>query len=137
MVFTSDFTVPTEGHGTYDISQTIESAVRSSNVGDGLCNIFIHHTSASLILCENADPSVRSDLEAWFSRLVKEGDPLYTHTSEGLDDMPAHIRSTLTPATLTIPIRNNQLALGTWQGIYLWEHRRRAHRRKVSVTVLG
>ncbi len=137
MVFTSDFAVSTDGHGTYDISDAIEAAVAKSDVADGLCNLFIHHTSASLILCENADPSVRTDLEAWFSRLVKEGDPLYTHTQEGLDDMPAHIRSILTPATLTIPVRNNRLALGTWQGIYLWEHRRRAHRRQVSVTVLG
>jgi secondary thiamine-phosphate synthase enzyme len=137
MVFTSDFTVPTDGHGTYDISDRVEAAVRTSAVTDGICNLFIHHTSASLILCENADPSVRSDLEAWFSRLVKEGDSIFTHTQEGLDDMPAHIRSILTPATLTIPIRNNQLALGTWQSIYLWEHRRRAHRRKVSVTVIG
>ena len=137
MVFTSDFPVPTSGHGTYDISDAVESAVRNSGVTTGICNVFIRHTSASLILCENADPSVRSDLEAWFSRLIKEGDPIYTHTSEGSDDMPAHIRSILTPPSLTIPVRSNELALGTWQGIYLWEHRRSSHRRQVSVTVLG
>lgn len=137
MVFTVDFTVPTDGYGHYDISQTVDQAVSNSYIVNGICNVFVHHTSASLILCENADPAVRTDLEAWFRRLVKEGDPLYTHTSEGLDDMPAHIRSTLTPVTLTIPVRGGQLATGTWQGIYLWEHRRRAHRRKISVTVVG
>lgn len=137
MVFTSDFSLATTGHGTYDISAEVGSAVRNSGITTGLCNVFTHHTSASLIICENADPAVREDLEAWFKRLVKEGDPIYTHTSEGLDDMPAHIRSTLTPVSLTIPVRHGQLALGTWQGIYLWEHRTRAHSRKVSVSVVG
>jgi secondary thiamine-phosphate synthase enzyme len=137
MVFTSDFDVSTHGRGHYDISREIAQAVRQSGITTGLCNIFVHHTSASLILCENADPAVRDDLSAWFDRLVKEGDALYTHTSEGLDDMPAHIRATLTPVTLAIPVRKGELAVGTWQGIYLWEHRRRAHERHVSVTVLG
>jgi secondary thiamine-phosphate synthase enzyme len=137
MIFTADFSVSTDGYGHYDISRETEDAVRRSGIRTGLCNLFVHHTSASLILCENADPAVRRDLEAWFRRLVREGDPLYTHTSEGLDDMPAHIRSTITPVTLTIPVRDGVLAVGTWQGIYLWEHRKRPHRRRVSITVTG
>ena len=136
MTYATDFTIRTSGTGTIDISDQVASIVARSGVDDGLCNVFIHHTSASLILCENADPSVRRDLEAWMGRLVKERDPLYTHTAEGPDDMPAHIRSILTPPSLTIPVRNGRLALGTWQGIYLWEHRHRPHGRKISVTVL-
>ncbi|WP_306341488.1 secondary thiamine-phosphate synthase enzyme YjbQ [Solemya elarraichensis gill symbiont] len=102
-----------------------------------MCHLFIYHTSASLMLCENADPDVRSDLERFFSRLVPDGDPLFEHIDEGVDDMPAHIRSILTKMDLTMPVTNGSLDLGTWPGIYLWEHRHRGHQRKLSVTVMG
>jgi secondary thiamine-phosphate synthase enzyme len=103
----------------------------------GLCHVFVHHTSASLILCENADPTVRRDLEAFLARLVPDGDPLFEHTDEGMDDMPAHIRAILTKMDLSIPVTGGRCALGTWQGIYLYEHRTHAHRRRVTVTVQG
>lgn len=99
--------------------------------------MFLRHTSASLILCENADPTVRSDLEAFMSRLSPDGDPIYQHTQEGADDMPAHVRTVLTQSSLTLPIQSGQCGLGTWQGIYLWEHRHHPHRREVMVTVNG
>ena len=104
---------------------------------DGLCHLFVHHTSASLIIQENADPDVRRDLEAYFARLVPDGDPLFLHTEEGPDDMSAHIRSVLTATQLTIPVTRGRLDLGTWQGVYLWEHRTAPHQRRVTVTVLG
>ena len=132
-----DFTLRTSGREIRDITAEVAPVVAAAGVRDGLCNVFVHHTSASLILCENADPSVRRDLERWLSRLVRDGDPLYTHTSEGMDDMPAHIRSVLTSSSISIPVRSGRLALGTWQGIYLWEHRSGSHRRQVSVTVIG
>ena len=100
---------------------------------EGLCTLFLRHTSASLLIQENADPSARRDLEAWLDRLVPEGDPLFTHTAEGADDMPAHVKAALTASSLSIPIVDGELALGTWQGIYLWEHRRRPHRREIVV----
>ncbi len=103
----------------------------------GLANVFLHHTSASLILCENADPSVQRDLEAFFSRLVEDGDPVFSHRSEGDDDMSGHVRSILTTNSLSVPVRQGRLALGTWQGLYLYEHRYRPHRRQVTVTVMG
>ena len=106
-------------------------------MANGLCNVFLHHTSASLILCENADPDVRRDLESFMSRLVKDGDSLYVHDAEGPDDMPAHVRTVLTQNSINVPVREGQLALGTWQGLYLWEHRHAPHRRRVSVTVIG
>lgn len=137
MAHTDEISVATRGKRTLDITAEVEAAVRSAGCENGLCNVFIHHTSASLILCENADPSVRDDLENWMSRLVREGDPLYTHVFEGKDDMPAHIRSVLTASSVSIPVRGGQLALGTWQGLYLWEHRDRSHRRTISVTVVG
>ncbi len=102
-----------------------------------MCHIFIHHTSASLVLCENADPAVRTDLESFMAKLIPDGDPMFDHTMEGPDDMPAHIRSILSKMDLTIPVNNGRSALGTWQGIYLWEHRVRAHNRLVTVTVMG
>ena len=125
------------GRGTYDITEQVAAVVKRSGVDKGLCQVFIHHTSASLILCENADPLVRRDLEAFMKRVVPDGDPLYDHTSEGPDDMPAHIRAILTKMDLTLPITGGRLALGTWQGVYLWEHRTHPHRRKVSVTIQG
>ena len=130
-------TVATSGRGTFDVTAEVAKVVRAAEVQSGLCNVFIHHTSASLILCENADPTVRSDLERFARRLVPDGDALFEHTDEGPDDMPAHVRSILTQTSLTLPVAGGRLALGTWQGVYLWEHRLRAHRRQVTVSVLG
>lgn len=135
MTHRQTLTVATEGRGTYDITDRVNQAVRSADAGDGLCTVFIHHTSASLIICENADVSVRRDLDAFFARLVPDGDPLFTHIAEGDDDMPAHLRSILTQSSLGIPVKRGRLDLGTWQGLYLWEHRTSAHRRRVTVTV--
>ncbi len=123
------------GPGLHEITEQIRRAVRESGVQEGLCTLFIQHTSASLVIQENADPSARRDLEAWLNRLVPEGDPLYTHTSEGPDDMPSHVKAALTATSLSIPILDGDLGLGTWQGIYLWEHRRHASSRKVLVHV--
>jgi len=130
-------TVPTKGRGTTLITAEVERVVRAAEVGDGLCNVFLHHTSASLILCENADPTVRSDLERFARRLVPDGDPLFQHTDEGPDDMPAHVRTILTQSSLCLPVAGGRLALGTWQGVYLWEHRLSPHRRQVTVSVIG
>ena len=130
-------TLPNSGRGTYDITADVQSEVAKSGIGYGLAHIFIHHTSASLIICENADPSVRTDLEAYMSRAVPDGDPLFKHTQEGPDDMSAHVRSILTQTALTIPVTDAALTLGTWQGIYLWEHRHGSHTRTVTVTVQG
>ena len=129
--------IETRGRGTTDITAEVNEVVRASEVGAGLCNLFIHHTSASLIVCENADPSVRSDLERFARRLVPDGDPLFEHDAEGPDDMPAHVRSILTQSSLSVPVADGRLALGTWQGLYLWEHRLSAHRRRVTVSVMG
>lgn len=133
----STIQVRTKGRGSYDITREVQDAVRESGVRRGLCHVFIHHTSASLMLCENADPSVRSDLEAFMSRLVPDGDPMFRHTAEGPDDMPAHVRSVLTQTGLDVPVDDGRLALGTWQGIYLWEHRRAGHTRRLTLTVHG
>ena len=137
MIAQSEIRVDTRGRGTYELSRDVQSAVRESGIKAGLCHVFICHTSASLMLCENADPSVMRDLEAFMSRQVPDGDPMFTHTAEGPDDMPAHVRSILTQSDLNIPIRDGRCALGTWQGIYLWEHRRAPHSRRVIVTVQG
>lgn len=131
------FTVATPGRGTTDITAQVQQVVRQAEVQQGQCTVFVHHTSASLIICENADPAVRRDLEAFAARLVPDGDPLFEHIDEGPDDMPAHVRSILTQSSLTIPIDRGRADLGTWQGLYLWEHRHAAHRRRVTVTVLG
>ena len=111
------------GRGLHEITDQIADLVSSSDVREGLCTVFVQHTSASLTIQENADPSARSDLEHWLERLVPENDPLYTHTAEGPDDMPSHIKAALTTTSLGIPVVDGHLALGTWQGIYLWEHR--------------
>jgi secondary thiamine-phosphate synthase enzyme len=129
--------VATSGRGTFDITDDLGRVVRASEVDSGVCHVFIHHTSASLIVCENADPTVRSDLERFAGRLVPDGDPLYQHTAEGPDDMPAHVRSVLTQTSLTLPVARGRVALGTWQGVYVWEHRLRSHRRQVTVSVIG
>jgi secondary thiamine-phosphate synthase enzyme len=130
-----ELTISTPGQGLHEITTHIARLVAESGVTDGLCTVFIRHTSASLTIQENADPSARRDLEAWFGRLVPESDPLYTHDSEGPDDMPAHIKAVLTQTSLSIPILEGRLALGTWQGIYLWEHRRGTHQRRLVVHV--
>lgn len=130
-------TIKTRGRGTYEITREVEQAIAQSGIHTGLCHVFTHHTSASLILCENADPSVRRDLETFLARLVPDGDPAYEHNDEGEDDMPAHIRSILTNMDLTLPVTEGRSALGIWQGIYLWEHRTHPHHRKITVTVQG
>ena len=132
-----EIAVTTRGKGLHEITREIASAVGRSGVGEGLCTVFIRHTSASLTIQENADPSARRDLEDWIERHVPEGDPRFTHTAEGPDDMPSHIRSALTDVSLSIPVLGGRLALGTWQGIYVWEHRRSPHTRRVAVHVGG
>lgn len=129
--------VPAEGRGTYDITREVAAKVGESGVATGLAHVFIHHTSASLILCENADPAVRSDLETFMARTVPDGDPMFRHDQEGPDDMPAHVRSILTDSSLMIPITGGRLALGTWQGIYVYEHRHASHRRSITITIQG
>jgi secondary thiamine-phosphate synthase enzyme len=124
-----------DGQGLHEITDAVADAVREADVDEGLCTVFIRHTSASLTIQENADPAVCRDLEAWLDRLVPEHDPIYTHTAEGPDDMPAHIKAALTAASLSIPVVGGRLALGTWQGIYLWEHRRHRGMRDVLVHV--
>jgi len=137
MIAQQRLTVATRGRGTYDMTREVVQAVRESGISTGLCHIFVHHTSASLILCENADSTVRRDLEAFMSRLVPDGDPLFDHTQEGPDDMPAHVRSILTKMDLTVPVSGGRCGLGTWQGIYLYEHRTHPHHRQVTLTVSG
>jgi secondary thiamine-phosphate synthase enzyme len=121
------------GQGLHEVTDRIEAAVRESGIQEGLCTLFVQHTSASLLIQENADPAVRRDLEHWFNRLAPENDPLYTHQSEGPDDMPGHIKSALTATQLSIPVSGGRLALGTWQGIYLWEHRHKRGARQIVV----
>lgn len=125
------------GQGLYDITHKVSDCVQSSGVIEGLVTLFIRHTSASLLIQENADPSVQRDLEAWLNRLVPEDEGLYTHTLEGPDDMPAHIKSALTACSLSLPLNDGSLMLGTWQGIYLWEHRHHRGDREVVVSVLS
>jgi secondary thiamine-phosphate synthase enzyme len=137
MVVQETLSVRTPGRGTHDLTREIMRVVSACGVRQGLCNIFVLHTSASLLLCENADPLVRRDLEAFMSRLVPDGDPVFRHMVEGPDDMPAHVRSVLTQSSLTIPVKNGMCMLGTWQGIYLWEHRLKPHHRQITVTVYG
>ncbi len=137
MIKQTTIVIETRGRGTWDITREVAERVAKAGVETGLCHVFVHHTSASLMLCENADPSVRRDLEAFMARLAPDGDPSYEHDAEGPDDMPAHIRSVLTETGLTLPVTQGRPALGTWQGIYLWEHRTRGHRRRVTLTVQG
>ena len=129
--------ISTRGRGTYNITREVQAVVPRSGVSTGLCHVFVHHTSASLMLCENADPQVRQDMEAFMSRLVPDGDGIFGHIDEGPDDMSAHVRSVLTNMDLTVPVSHGRCALGTWQGIYLWEHRSHGHGRRVTVTVQG
>jgi len=137
MVIQQEVSIKTPGRGSVNITQKINDVVIGSRIATGFCHIFVHHTSASLMLCENADPTVRSDLEKFMRRLVPDGDPLFDHADEGADDMPAHVRTILTHSDLTVPISRGRCALGTWQGIYLWEHRTHGHHRQITVTVYG
>ncbi|MCP4594745.1 MAG: YjbQ family protein [bacterium] len=125
--------VRTSGQGLYEFTSKVEAVVRAAGCAEGLCTVLVQHTSASLLIQENADPSARRDLEAWLTRLVPENDPIYTHTDEGSDDMPSHLKAALTATTLSIPVVEGRLGLGTWQGIYLWEHRHRGSDRKCLV----
>ena len=129
--------IQTQGRATIDITREVEQVVQGADVSQGLCHVFVHHTSASLIITENADADVRRDLESYIARLVVDGDPNYRHDQEGPDDMAAHIRSVLTQSEITLPVRAGRLALGTWQGLFLWEHRYAPHRRNITVTVSG
>jgi len=128
-------TISTRGQGLHDFTATVAAAVKTSGIQHGVCTLFIRHTSASLLIQENADPSARHDLEAWLNRLVREDDPHYTHTLEGSDDMPSHIKAALTATSLAVPVIDGRLALGTWQGIYVWEHRRHGDSRQVVVHI--
>ena len=136
-VYQTTLTVRTRGPGTYEITGEVAQALKQSGLREGIATVFCQHTSCSLVLMENADASARRDLEAWLDRLVPADDPRFTHTLEGADDMPSHIKMALTRSSETIPIADGQLLLGTWQGIFLWEHRRAAHTRNVILTFLG
>ena len=129
--------IQTRGRGTIEITHDLQKLVATSSINVGLCHAFVKHTSASLIICENADPSVRYDLEVFMEKTVPDGDPIYRHDAEGPDDMPAHIRTILSEVSLIIPVRDSRCQLGTWQGIYLWEHRTAPHTRKIVLTVTG
>ena len=136
-VFTEQFVVATSGKGTYEITNKIESLLRESRIGDGILNVFVQHTSCSLIVMENADPTARRDLEEFFNRLVPENADYFEHDTEGADDMPSHIRMVLTRTGETVPVISGKMQLGTWQGMFVFEHRHAAHRRKITVTILG
>ncbi|MEK9587307.1 MAG: secondary thiamine-phosphate synthase enzyme YjbQ [Gammaproteobacteria bacterium] len=127
--------IPTSGRGLIDISERVESIVMQASRPTGLCTVFVRHTSASLLIQENADPAVLADLEHWLAKWVVDGDPVFTHRAEGPDDMAAHIRSALTQTSISVPYVNHQLMLGTWQGIYLWEHRYAPHTRELAIHV--
>lgn len=131
------FTLATRGQGTYEITDEVARAVRASGIRDGTATVFVRHTSCSLIIFENADPSAQTDLLAYFERLVPENAPYFVHTLEGADDMPSHLRMVLTRTSEVIPVIGARLALGSWQGVFLFEHRRAPHRREIVVTVMG
>ena len=137
MVEQKNITFETKGREFIELSQEIRSIVASSQINNGLCNLFIQHTSASLIICENADPDVLVDLERFVSEFIRDGDQRFRHRAEGPDDMAAHLRSVLTQTSLSIPVQDQRLVLGTWQGVYLWEHRLASHRRTVTMTIVG
>ena len=135
MAFQEYLEIETSGRGSLDVTSRIQAVVDASGIAVGMCNVFIQHTSASLLLTENADPQVRRDLETFFSKLVPDGDPMFEHDDEGPDDMPAHVRTVLAESSLSLPVTRGRLALGTWQGIYVWEHRARGHSRRLVITV--
>jgi len=132
-----ELVIATRGRGLYEFTRELEAWVEHNQFQDGLLTLHLRHTSASLLIQENASPDVRRDLEAFFKRLVPDGDPLFEHTLEGDDDMPAHVRTALTTVNLSLPVRESRLALGTWQGIYLWEHRVRGHTRRIALHFIG
>lgn len=136
-IFQKTLSVRTKGAGTYEITDEVSRALKASGLTSGIATVFCQHTSCSLVLMENADPSARRDLEAWLERLVPEDDPHFTHTLEGADDMPSHIKMALTRTSETIPFADGRLLLGTWQGIFLWEHRSAPHTRNVVLTFVG
>jgi len=129
------FSMTLEGRGTYEITDKLQQLVKESGVEDGLCNVFIHHTSASLIICENADPTVRTDLENFLSKWVPDGHKMFRHVDEGNDDMPAHIRTVMTHSSLILPVADNEIDLGNWQGVFLYEHRADTYTRRLTVTI--
>jgi secondary thiamine-phosphate synthase enzyme len=135
--FSTSMTFETRGRGLLEVTRPVTGWVAEAGIADGLLTVFVRHTSASLLIQENADPDVRGDLDRFFARLVPDGDPLFRHRDEGADDMPAHVRAALTAVQLSIPLSGGRLALGTWQGIYLWEHRTRSHRRELALHLLG
>ena len=137
MVATQILSITMHGRGFVELNRELDGCVRDSGLRVGLCALWIRHTSAALVVCENADPQVLHDLESYMQRLVPDGDPLFRHSDEGPDDMPAHVRSVLTHTDLHLPIRDGRLALGTWQGVFLWEHRLRGHERSIDVTLCG
>jgi secondary thiamine-phosphate synthase enzyme len=137
MIFQKSLEIATRGRGSHSITQEIQGYVADAGVGTGVAHLFLHHTSASLMLCENADPEVRADLERFLARLVPDGDPLFRHRDEGPDDMAAHVRTLLVGSTLCVPVSGGRCALGTWQGLYLWEHRTQPHRRRLTLTLYG
>jgi len=137
MLYQQKLRFSTTGRGTYNITQQITETIEKSGIKNGICHVFIQHTSASLILCENADKTVREDLNAFMARLVKDGDSSYAHRTEGPDDMAAHIRTVLTQSSLAIPVQKGKCDLGIWQGVFLWEHRTIPHKRNLAVTIIG
>ena len=137
MVQQHTLSINTQGRGTQELTYDINQWLKNCDIQVGTCTIFVMHTSASLMLCENADPDVRHDMETFMSNLVPDGDPMFIHTAEGEDDMPAHVRSVLTHNSITVPVNNSRLVLGTWQGVYLWEHRTAPHTRKIVLTLMG
>jgi secondary thiamine-phosphate synthase enzyme len=137
MIHHSTIRIRTRGKGTFEITGEVKRAIEESGIRDGIVTVFVRHTSASLVIMENADPSARRDLEMFFEKLVPENTPWFIHTLEGPDDMPSHIRMALTRTSETIPIQNGRMTLGTWQGIFLFEHRSAPHHREISLTVMG
>lgn len=136
-MYQTKFTVATRTRDTHEITDTVKQAVADSGIETGLAHVFLHHTSASLMLCENIDPDVRRDLERFFSNLVTDGDRMFVHRAEGDDDMSAHVRTVITHSDLTVPVTEGRLALGRYQGIYVWEHRYRGYNRQLTVTING
>lgn len=134
-MYRDQFTMALDGRGTYEITEQINDIVADSSIEEGLCHLFIHHTSASLIICENADPTVRSDLENFLHKWVPDGHKMFKHRDEGNDDMPAHIRTVMTNSCLTIPVVSGRMDLGDWQGIFIYEHRAVPYTRRITVTV--
>lgn len=132
-----ELVLKTQGRGTREITRELDREVETSGIRTGLCTLFLHHTSAALVLCENADPDVRRDLETWLARAVPDGDPAFVHDAEGPDDMPAHVRTVLTASSLSLPVAGGRLDLGTWQGVFLYEHRLAGHARRLTLTLLG